>query len=141
MRRNLSNSHMFYAYHMRSAFLVFEQALREMLKDRDVTPESFYVLRCDWTPEETAFDDIRAHAILSKEEAIQSVNTLIAKGYLVKGAADGFYALSPQGRTLRTQLLEAYHEYISKATEGLSEKTIETALSSLLKVQNNLQLT
>lgn len=141
MKRNLSNSHMFYAYHIRSAFLVFEQALLKMLNERDLTLENFYIIQCDWSSEESAFDDIRAHAILSKEEAMQSVNDLIAKGYLVNGTKDDFYALSPQGIILRTQLLEAHHACISKATEGLSEKTIETALSSLLRVQNNLQLT
>ena len=141
MKCELSNSHLFYAYHIRSAFLVFEQALRKLLNEMDVTLENFYILQCDWGGEEASFEDIKAHAILSDEEARLSVNNLIIKGYIVEGAKDGFYALSSEGSVLRTQLLEAYYEHVFDATKGLSEPTIETALSSLLRFQDNLQRT
>lgn len=141
MGRELTNGHMFFAYHIRSAFLMNERALQDMLNERDVSTEHFYILQCDWSSQQTAFDAVKAHAILSTEDTTQSLNDLIVKGYVVKGNQEGFYALSQQGHTLRAQLLEDYHAQISKAMEGLSEKTIETALSSLLTILNNFQQT
>jgi len=41
------NNHMFFAYHIRSASLMFESALQEILDDQDISLEEFYVLRCD----------------------------------------------------------------------------------------------
>lgn len=138
MMREPSNNHMFFAYHIRSAFLTCETALRDMLNGRDVSLEHFYVLRCDWKPERVAFDDIRAHSMLTKDTTLQAVNDLLAKGY-IKGREDDTYELSSQGVTIRHQLLKVYREQLSKATEGVPETVIETALSGLLTVQNNLQ--
>lgn len=132
------NSDMFFAYHIRSAYLTFEDVLRDMLSEREISLEHFYVLRCDWKTAGIAFDDIMAHAMLTREVALQTVSDLISKGY-IKEDENGLYALSSQGVNLRTQLLEAYRSQLSKATEGLSKFDIETALSGLLKVQNNLQ--
>lgn len=140
MTHELSNSRLFFAYHMRSTFLTCELALQDMLNERDMKPADFYVLQSDWAPEATTLESLKAHAILSEVETVQSVNNLIARGYVAKATEAGSYALLPEGRIVRSELLDAYHTHIARATEGISEKTIETALSSLLTVQNNLQL-
>ena len=140
MEHDVSNSRLFFAYHMRSTFLTCELALQDMLNERDMKPAHFYVLQCDWAPGATTLESLKAHAILSEAEAVQSVNDLIARGYVAKATEAGSYALLPEGRAARVKILEEYYAQIAKATEGISEKTIETALSSLLTVQNNLQL-
>ena len=66
--------------------------------------------------------------------------TINFRGYVAKATEAGSYALLPEGRAARVKILEEYYAQIAKATEGMSEKTIDTALSSLLTVQNNLQL-
>lgn len=134
-----SNSHMFFAYHIRSAFLIFESALSEILNEWDLLPEHFYILRSDWTSSETSLDDLSAHAMMTKKDAQKIVNDLVKKDYAIKGTKEGSYALSPTGASLRVQILEAYREHISKATQGLSDKTIEAALSSLLTLQSNIE--
>ena len=141
MTLEVSNSHIFFAYHIRSAYLTFEASLRKILAEWDLSPRNFYVLRCDWKPEETSLDEIMAHSMLTRKDASQALADLIAKDYVVKGFKEGLYSLSAQGSALRNQALEAYHVHISKLTDGLSDKVIETALSSLLTVQNNIQAT
>ena len=140
MTHDLSNSRLFFAYHMRSAFLMCDLALRELLNEKDLKPEHFYVLQSDWLSEATTLENLQAHAILSEAETVQSLNDLIARGYVAKAAEAGSYALSPEGRAARVKILEEYYAQIAKATEGISEKTIETALASLLSVQNNLEM-
>ena len=140
MTDDLSNSRLFFAYHMRSTFLTCELALQDMLNERDMKPAHFYVLQCDWAPEATTLESLKAHAILPEADTVQSLKDLIARGYVAKGTENGSYDLLPQGRIVRSELLDAYRTHIARATEGISEKTIETALSSLLTVQNNLQL-
>ena len=140
MTHELSNSRLYFAYHMRSTFLTCELALQDMLNEKDLKPEHFYVLQSEWLSEATTLESLKAHAILSESETVQSLSDLIARGYVAKAAEAGSYALLPEGRAARVQILEEYYAQIAKATEGISEKTIETALSSLLTVQNNLQL-
>lgn len=134
-----SNSHMFLAYHIRSAFLIFEAALSEILNEWDLLPEHFYILRSDWTTSETAVDDLSAHAMMTKKETRKLINDLVNKDYVIKEKREDFYSLSPLGAALREQILKAYGEHISKATQGLSDKSIEVALSSLLTLQANIE--
>lgn len=138
MPRELSNSHMFFAYHMRSAHLTYETVLRDMLSDRDISLDYFYVLRCDWKPAGISLDDISTHAMLTRDATLQAVSGLVDNGY-INGDEGGLYTLSSQGISVRNQLLEAYRRQISKATEGLPKSVVETALSGLLTVQNNIQ--
>ena len=133
------NSDMFFAYHIRSAFLKSESVLQEVLAGWNLSLDHFYVLRCDWNAEGVSLDEITAHSMLTRQDASQALTDLVAKDYVVKGFKEGLYSLSAQGSALRNQALEAYHVHISKLTDGLSEKVIETALSSLLTVQNNIQ--
>lgn len=139
MTLKIGNVHMFFAYHMRSASLKSESALREALNEWNLSLDHFYVLRCDWKPEGASLDEITAHSMLTRQDASQALADLIVKNCVSKGSKDGFYSLSPQGSMLRNQTLEAYQVYIAKLTDGLSDKVIETALSSLLTVQNNIQ--
>lgn len=139
MTIELGNSHMFLAYHIRSASLMFEAALREILNEKELSSEHFYILRCDWISSELTLDDLMSHAILPKKETIQAVNDLVAQDYVIKGKKDEAYVLSPLGVSIRDQVLKAYHAHISKAMQGLSDKSVEAALSSLLTVQNNIQ--
>ena len=132
------NSDMFFAYHIRSAFLKSESVLQEVLAGWNLSLDHFYVLRCDWNAEGVSLDEITAHSMLTRQDASQALTDLVAKDYVVKGFKEGLYSLSAQGSALRNQALEAYQVYISKLTDGLSEKVIETALSSLLTVQNNI---
>lgn len=134
-----SNAHMFFAYHLRSASLKSETALREALNEWNLSLDHFYVLRCDWSADEASLDEIMAHSMLTREDANQALDDLIAKDCVFKGSKDEFYSLSPEGKSLRNQSLEAYHALVSKSTDGLSEKVIETALSSLLTFQDNIQ--
>jgi len=133
-----SNSHMFFAYHIRSVFLTSEVVLRKVLKDRGLSLDHFHVLRCDWKQVETSFDDIKAHAMLTRQEAHQSISDLISQDLIVRGEKQNHYLLSPEGVTKRKQVLELYSAHLSEFTEGLSQKEIESALSSLLKIQNNI---
>lgn len=133
------NSPMFFAYHVRSAFLTLESQMRETLSKWNATPEHFYVLRCDWTPLGITLDEIMAHAMLPRMQAIQAINDLVARDYIKSEAKDGCYSLTPEGVSFRTQLVTAYRAQVSNATQGLSDETIEAALTSLLTVQNNIQ--
>lgn len=139
MTLDSSNHHMFFAYHIRSAFLKSESVLQEVLAGWNLSLDHFYVLRCNWNAEGVSLDEITAHSMLTRQDVSQALTDLITKNCVSKGAKDGFYSLSPQGSMLRNQTLEAYQVYIAKLTDGLSDKVIETALSSLLTVQNNIQ--
>lgn len=134
-----SNSRMFFAYHIRSAFLTFESVLQEILNQWSFSLQHFYILRSDWKSSGIAFDDLCAHAIMSKKETEDILTDLITKDYVLKGSKDGLYLLSPLGVSVRGEVLEAYQEHISKATLGLSDRTIEAALSGLLTVQTNIE--
>jgi len=132
-----SNSHVFFAYHLRSAGLIFEMALKDVLEKWNFGPQHFYILRCNWKPSDMALDDIIAHAMLNKEETVHAINDLVAKGYVIRGPKNGSYALSAQGVSVRDEVIAAYRTQISEATQGLSHEAIESTLSNLLTVQNN----
>ena len=139
MTLEIGNSHKFLAYHIRSAHLMFEAVLKNFLDDKAVSKESFYILRCDWVSPETSFDELAAHAILSRGDTEQAIEALIEKDYLSNGRQDGYYSLTPQGASLREKLLSDYRLQIARALKGFSDESIEMALSTLLGVQNNLQ--
>ena len=138
MKLNLGNKQMFFAYHIRSAFKTCELALKDLLEEKNLSPEHFYVLRCDWKPVETGFEDIKAHAMLTIEEANEAISDLVSKKYVVRGTKENHYSLSPEGAIVRNNILELYTAHIAKLTEGISENAIESGLSSLLKIQNNI---
>ncbi len=137
MSVEISNSHIFFAYHLRSAFLALESNLQNSFTEVDLEPEHFYVLRYDWKKENVPLKDLEAHSMLSRNQVVQAVNELIQKGIII--ACDGSgYLLSSSGEALREQLLSIYRNKIATATNGISEKTIQTVLSGLLTFQSNL---
>jgi len=130
---------MFFAYHIRSSFLAYEAVLYEQCADWNLSIDEFYVLRSDWKAAGISGAEISAHAMKTQDEVQKLLKELIAKDYVMKNAKNDIYALTSQGVIIREKALREYQEHFSDVTKGLYEEAVETALSALLTVQNNIR--
>lgn len=143
MEQKSSDFSAYLAYHVRSLNIVLESALKKKLKDTQLTSDAYYILIANWSKQSLTLHELSAYANLSIKQAERAVNTLFEMGLLKSTknsniASLGSYQLTKEGEALNSQLLLKRELFLAKALKSTPEADIQTALSVLMKLQDNI---
>lgn len=136
MIHKTGNSHLFLAYHIRSAALLIERNWQVLASEKKISIAQFYILQCDWKEPGISLAEIISHSLLQKNETIEALENLVERGFISERPTDNTFTLSNEGKKIRDQLSHAFRGYISKITEGISDGEAEAVLSTLLSLQD-----
>ncbi|SEJ52674.1 MarR family winged helix-turn-helix transcriptional regulator [Demequina mangrovi] len=125
---------------VRMASEAFEVAFDEALADRSTTRAELLMLtRLAAAPEPLAWDALESGMgpAYGPVACTDAWNALEVAGWAVE--PDGLYAVTDAGRALVEELTEARDAIIARATDGLSEDEVATAVIALRGILANLE--
>lgn len=131
-------------YQVRRCHRMFDRTLTARLASHNLNSGFWYYLRALWMRDGMTQKELSDVTNVTQNTTVSMINLMIDKG-LVTRARDSSdrrklrISLTSKGRRLQRELFHNAFEINGAAAEGIPSNQIETCLSVLARVSNNLQ--
>jgi MarR family transcriptional regulator, organic hydroperoxide resistance regulator len=131
-------------HQVRRCHRMFDRVLSAHLVNHDLNSGFWYYLRALWIQDGRTQKELSDVTNVAENTTVTMINLMIERG-LVERARDPVdgrklrISLTPRGRKLETELIRYAVGINALATEGIARSDVETCLSVLTRVAENLQ--
>ena len=128
----------------RTAYM-FRQHLQQAFRaqNHSTTPEEFAVLRVLWKKDGRRQGELANYSFKDRTTITRLIDGLVQKKLVERKTDDADRRavctwLTKKGKALETELVPIAHELVTRATQNVSSKELETTLRTLKAAQNNV---
>lgn len=133
-------------YQVRRCHRMFDRTLSARLASHDLNSGFWYYLRALWMQDGVTQKELSDVTNVAENTTVTMINLMIKRGLVtrtrdIKDRRKLRISLTPKGRRLQPELFHYAFEINDVAAAGIPSSQIETCLSVLARVSDNLQRT